>query len=185
MSRKSNYDKFPSVQVPGAAGACSCGWEAIGARLQEAVRARAAGRTIVVMECYTGVDEQQVMSELILALQPTASIHASDAMLSPREIDQLIAPFLGGDDPVFGFLCGLKLPQFFDQSALNQLRARVQGISSGIVLIVGCGASLIAEPDMLIYADLARWEAQNRFRRSQASNLGADNASSAASLQYK
>ena len=92
---------------------------------------------------------------------------------------------LGGDDPVFGFLCGLKLQQFFDQGKLSEVRARLQGVTSGIVLVVGCGASLIADPDVLVYADLARWEAQNRFRRNQASNLGAENPLLAAALQYK
>src|SRR5437764_12353174 len=104
MARKSNYDKSPCVQVP--EGACSCGWPAIGRRVNEAVRAQGAGRTIVAVDCYTGVNEKQVMSELTRTLQPTESIYASDAMLSVSEIDRLVAPFLGGDDPVFGFLCG-------------------------------------------------------------------------------
>jgi hypothetical protein len=43
------------------------------------------------------------------------------------------------------------------------------------VLIVGCGATLLAQADILVYADLARWEAQNRFRRNASSNLGVDN----------
>ena len=44
----------------------------------------------------------------VLALQ------AAEAMLPPSRIEALVAPFLGGDDPVFGFLSGLTLPQFFD-----------------------------------------------------------------------
>jgi mannose-6-phosphate isomerase class I len=36
-----------------------------------------------------------------------------------------------------------------------------------------------------VYADLARWEAQNRFRRHEAGNLGVENRTLSAGLQYK
>ncbi len=86
---------------------------------------------------------------------------------------------------MFGFLCGLTLPQFFEEQKLGRLRAQVASIAEGLVLIVGCGASLVAEPDILVYADLARWEGQLRFRRKEASNLGVENRTLTASLQYK
>jgi len=51
--------------------------------------------------------------------------------------------------------------------------------------MVGCGAQLIAKGDILVYADLARWEAQNRFRCNTISNLGVENRTLSAALQYK
>ena len=51
--------------------------------------------------------------------------------------------------------------------------------------MLGCGARLIAQGNLLVYADLARWEAQLRFRRDKVSNLGVENRKLAASLQYK
>ena len=60
-----------------------------------------------------------------------------------------------------------------------------KSVASGIVLVVGCGARLIADGDLLVYADLARWEAQNRYRRGEADNLGVQNRTLAAGLQYK
>src|SRR2546430_17362401 len=118
MARKSNYDKSPCVQVPEGEGACSCGWPAIGTRLTEAVRAQGACRTIFAVECYTGVNEQQVMSELTRALRPTESIYASDAMLSVGEIDRLVDPFLGGDEPAFCCICGFELQPSLDRGTL-------------------------------------------------------------------
>lgn len=106
-------------------------------------------------------------------------------MLPPEQIDALAAPFLGGDDPVFGFLCGLTLPQFFGEEALRHWRQTVSRVEAGLVLIVGCGAVLVHEPDILVCADLARWEAQLRFRRNQGGNLGVENRALAANLQYK
>jgi mannose-6-phosphate isomerase class I len=106
-------------------------------------------------------------------------------MLPAEQIEALVAPFLGGDDPVFGFMSGLTLPQFFDAERLRHMRQAAARVSEGIVLVLGCGARLIADGDILVYADLARWEAQNRFRRHETGNLGVENRSLSAGLKYK
>ncbi len=102
-------------------------------------------------------------------------------------IERLVEPFLGGDDPVFGWLSDLTLPQFFDLDSVAAVRRRVQEVTAGLVLVVGCAESerSVCDADVLVYADLARWEAQNRFRRNEASNLGVANATLSAGLQYK
>ena len=125
------------------------------------------------------------MAELKARLAPVLAVEACRAMLAPDRIDKLVAPFLGGDDPVFGFLTGLTLPEFFDAAHLGCWRSKIEEVTEGLVFIVGCGARLIAEGDLLVYADLARWEAQNRFRRNETSNLGVENRFLDASLQYK
>ena len=54
------------------------------------------------------------------------------------------------------------------------------------MIVYGPGASLLCpEPDLLIYADMARWEIQQRFRKNKVSNLGVSNKELKASLQYK
>lgn len=53
------------------------------------------------------------------------------------------------------------------------------------MLIIGSGASLFAEADLLLYFDMPRWEAQLRFRRNEISNLAVDNKTEKAALQYK
>ena len=183
--RTSNYDKFPFVAVPDAADACVTGWTDIAARLQKAIVQRCTKKTIVVVECYPGVDELAALHELRTQLKPVLAIRAAEALHSPEKIDALVAPFLGGDDPVFGFLSSLSLVQFFDADPLWRLRKMIEETKGGVVLIVGCGASLIAWGHILVYADLARWEAQMRFRRNETSNLGVENKTLAASLQYK
>ncbi len=183
--RISNYDKFPFVAVPGGERACVQGWGAIADRLQQAVVQHCADKTVLIVECYPGVDEAAVLRELQQRLAPALTLRAGDAWHDPEKIDTLVAPFLGGDDPVFGFLSGLVLPQFFDAERLWHCRRQIEDLRKGLVLVVGCGASLIAWGEILVYADLARWEAQQRFRRNEASNLGVENRSLAASLQYK
>jgi mannose-6-phosphate isomerase class I len=183
--KNSRYDKFPDVAVPDSDGSCVVGWEAIGERLCRAVAARAARTTVVVVECYSGVHERDLSRELQQRLAPAIVLHAQEAMLSPDRVDALVVPFLGGEDPVFGFLSGLTLPRFFDDGLLRRLRGEIDRVKEGVVLVVGCGARLVHEGDLVIYADLARWEAQQRFRRDESSNLGVENRSLASGLQYK
>ena len=182
--RQSSYDKTPFVEVPGTEKACVAGWDAIAARLREAL-APHGQRCVVAVECYPGVREADALAQLQQRLRPTLAFRATDARLPPKEVDALAAPFLGGTDAVFGFLSDLALPAFFDEGKCRDLRARIAAQRDGLILIVGVGACLLTEPDVLVYADLARWEAQRRFRSGEAGNLGADNASESAALKYK
>jgi mannose-6-phosphate isomerase class I len=183
--KEPNYDKFPCIPMRESEDVCVSGWEAIASKLRQAVERRRSRKTVLVLECYTGVDEVQVMAELKERLAPALMLHAASAMLPANAIDCLVHPFLGGNDPVFGYLTGLTLPQLFDDGKIAQLRSQVESLSEGVAIIVGCGARLIAKGDVLIYADLARWEAQLRFRRNESSNLGVENRMLAASQQYK
>jgi len=182
---KSNYDKAPAIAVDGAEGACVQGWDAVAERLRRAIAERDRKKLTVVVECYPGVRESEVLGKLRARLAPELALDARQAMLSPEKIDALAAPFLGGDDPVFGFLCGLRLPQFFDPAKVGRLRERIRRLGKGLILVAGCGARLIAEGDILVYADLARWEAQKRHRSKEAGNLGVDNRAQAAAFKYK
>jgi len=179
------YDKFPVIAVPSAAEACVAGWELISERLSHAIMHRHARKTVLVVECYPGVDENEIRHALETHLKPALTVTLGGALWPPARVDALVAPFLGGDDPVFGFLSGLALPEFFDPARLAALRQTVEQNPEGLVLIVGCGAALVHPGDLLVYADLARWEAQKRFRRHETGNLGADNRQLSASLKYK
>ena len=180
-----SYDKHPFVSVPESAGTCVRGWDAIAARLAAAVAARGGARTVVVVECYPGVREADILQALESRVNFALILHTKEALLPPPRIDELVGPFLGGDDPVFGFLSGLELPQFFEAERMRELRARIEAVRDGVVLVVGCGARLAIAGDILVYADLPRWEAQLRFRRNESSNLGVENRTLAAGLQYK
>jgi mannose-6-phosphate isomerase class I len=182
---ESGYDKFPVVEIPDTVDACVVGWDAIATRLRRTIGQRDTRRTVLAVECYLGVHEHVVAAELEARLSPSLVLRAAEALLSPSHVDRLVEPYLGGDDPVFGRLSPLTLPEFFDAQRVDRLRQEVETVSQGLVLVVGCGASLLTGDALLVYADLARWEGQKRFRRDEASNLGADNRELAAELQYK
>ncbi len=175
-----NYDKTPSVGVPPPhASSCWTGWDTIAEALQ-----KKGGR--IVVECYPGVHDDTVRAELAGRFPAAKTFDSKAVFKSPEEVETLVAPFLGGDDPVFGFLnTTLGLADFLDLEKVQALTARISG-ESGPVLVVGPGASLVApQADLLVYADMPRWEGQLRQRRGEVNNLGTGNRGFKASLQYK
>ncbi|MGB0416823.1 MAG: class I mannose-6-phosphate isomerase, partial [Coraliomargarita sp.] len=180
----SNYDKQPFVEVPNGAGLCVAGWSAVVDRLSQAIAARSTRRTVLTIECYTGVHVQEV-TEAVQALHPARIIESSEAFLAPEAIDAKVGTFNGGDDPVFGVMNHLRMPDFMDAGKVASLAAEVEQVPEGLVIVIGNGASLIHPGDVLVYADLARWEAQLRMRRDEISNLGVVNHDLKWSLQYK
>jgi hypothetical protein len=90
-----------------------------------------------------------------------------------------------GDDPVFGFMNNYELSEFLDEGKLCQKRRELKP-ATGLVFVVGTGATLLAEEwDLLVYCDLARWEIQQRQRSGKVGNLGLDNLDERPALKYK
>jgi len=185
--RAANYDKTPAVAVPAAhAHACSSGWDAIATTLKTALTSRT--RAVIAVECYPCVHEEEVRAELSRRLTPAHTLDTNTAFKTPAEVDALVAPFLGGDDPVFGYLNQtLNLTDFLDSAKAAAFTAALPAQSAtGIVLVVGPAASLLApHADLLVFADMPRWEGQLRQRRATVDNLGVRNRGDKASLQYK
>ena len=175
--RRSNYDKFPVIPA-GGPDLCHAGWEDIAAQLDTA--------RVICIECYPGVDVEQIAAEFGPKLQPRKTVRASDAYKSPACLRGMLEPFLG-DDPVFGRMNGLTLEDWFDPDRAAQLREEIAALgTSQRILILGTGAHLLARhADLLVYADMARWEIQTRFRRDEIGNLGCDNRSSTFAEKYK
>jgi mannose-6-phosphate isomerase class I len=182
MPRKSNYDKTPFIRVSADSSLCSVGWNAIGKKLAAAIP---AGRAVVCVECYPGANEKEISEALLRALKPAKVIHTNELFKPSAEIESMVAPFLG-DDPVFGRMNAIEIADFFDTSALTKARATIDAVRSGTILILGTGASLLADRfDVLVYADMARWEVQRRQRNGEIGNLGASNLDESPSLKYK
>lgn len=180
----SAYNLYPAIRVSADASAVSSGWDAIARRLGRAASATGRKRVTLVVECYYGVNEAEVLTALSSRLRPALTLAATDTLLPPAEVERLVAPHLG-NDPVFGRMNDLELGQFFSPAALAAARASVALIATGLILVVGCGARLIAQEDLLVFADLSRREAQLRQRRDETANLGATNRTDSAAQKYK
>jgi hypothetical protein len=182
MRRKSNYDKFPIISVSASGSDCWENWPPILDRLRTYTTQT---KSVICIECYPGVLELALKRTLEEGLQPAAVIMTTDLLKCSSAIERMVGDVLG-DDPVFGRMNRIQIEDFFDKRRLGNARDRVTNWEQGLLLIVGTGATLVVpEPDILIYADMARWEIQQRQRRNAIGNFGADNLGESAGLKYK
>lgn len=165
---QSNYDKYPATHF---SGPIVQGWE-------EILKIWAASGRTLVIETYTGVYED----EIIEAVKPIAKdgfVLTRSLMKPEEEIIRMTSPFMT-DDILFGYVTALQLGDYFEA---DKLAAAATAPKSAVI---GPGASLWAkEGDLIVYADMARWEIQQRMRRHSVSALGVDNSLEAVSAQYK
>ncbi len=133
---------------------------------------------VCFIDGYSGVDWEEVTALLrdeAAKLGKTVKCSAiADAMLTEENIDQLIMPFLGGSDPLFGYKTTLQLADFFDP---NKLATFSPDHSVDLHVIYGCGAALLdwsAVP--VVYFDVPKDEIQRRIKAGMHLNLGATQA---------
>jgi hypothetical protein len=160
------------------------GWAAVGRRLREAVAGTGRASPVVVVDCYVGVHDDEIAGALTEALDPAMVLSSRGLFRSEPEIEGVVASFLGGDDPIFGYLSGLTIDELVDPESVEAARAAVRQVR-GTTLIVGTGARLVHDGDVLVLADLARWEAQQRQRRREVPSLGVATPELDAGRQYK
>ena len=127
----------------------------------------------VVIDGYVGVRFDDFARNLNIALTRegiSARWWAVDAALRDEEvIDRLAEPWLGGEDPLFGFRTPVSLSEFFDLEILNSIKPTDDGT---IDILYGCGAALAGWDGLLIYLDIPKNEIQFRARAGSICNLG-------------
>jgi mannose-6-phosphate isomerase class I len=131
------------------------------------------GKKVIILEGFPGVIWGQVQQQLSAAFSSynirVAWQAVDKALLPAADIDQLVAPFLGGDDPLFGFRFSGGLRDFFDQEALANIELNPQ---ADINIIYGTGAALAGWKGYQIYFDVPKNEIQFRVRAKSVKNIG-------------
>lgn len=178
--RKSNYDKRPATLIPGNLWK---GWETICSHIQEVCASKGAERHVLVVECYQGVNHDELFAALS-GLEGVTAIHTQNLFKPVAEIESMTYPWLT-DDRIFGRRSHFSYQDFLDEEKVIALRQQLQELS-GLILVYGHGAAeAVPDGDTLIYADMARWEIQMRSRRHEVSGLGVENQEEAPSYHYK
>ena len=181
----SNYDKNPVIKMPDYAKYCWEGWSDITKQITDKASTLQKDVKKIVIECYQGTIDNEITEQLIMAFPGATFFYSSEAMLTDSEINIKLQPDIT-DDELFGYMTRYNIDCYFDRQKTIAMREEISSIRQGIVIIYGIGAAYIwPESDILVYADMARWEIQKRFRRNEISNIGIYNNSEKPSLQYK
>jgi mannose-6-phosphate isomerase class I len=180
----SNYDKWPFNEIKTENGECGQGWQTVCDIINRKTQALPGRKKIIVLECYAGVLDEEILPELKKALKGEVYLSAN-CMLSEDKIRKMVFPDVTNDD-VFGYQTRLQMHHFFDGSKIFQVKEEIDNAKDGVVFLYGLGATLLySNPDLLVYFDMPRWEGQLRFRRNEVNNLGVQNKNEKAPLQYK
>ena len=171
--RKSNYDKQPSTHIDGPV---TLGWENIVDTLSKAW----ADASVWAVDLYAGTYEEDFMA----AFSKTGRqvIDTRSLMHDEEEIRQLTERFMT-DDVLFGYMSNIRMDEYFDKYMTAALAERIA--KGEKLIIIGTAAALFAPEAPVAYADMARWEIQQRFRRHEVKALGIDNSADSPSVQYK
>lgn len=176
------YDKWPEIPVVGYDDRAWESWENIAATLNETHSTRQ--RTVLTLDCYPGVRLRELEEKLFPLLGPALTLNAEEARRDEAALHPLLARNMT-DDRVFGVLSCHQLNEFIDPDALERLNAQVEACREGLIVIYGPGAALVHPGDVLVYADLPRWEIQQRMRSGELDNWGAQNQSEDMLRRYK
>ena len=173
--RKSNYDKRPAITVNGQAIA---GWE----NMIEAVKDSLSVTATITIDCYTGVYYNELKK--VFENLPHDTFIDTATLLKPEPAIRQMTERLLTDDVLFGFMTHLTLSDYFDEEKLAATRKTIDD-AKGKTIVFGYGAALVGKGDVLIYADMPRWEIQQRMRRNEVNGLGVRDNHEPVSIQYK
>jgi len=170
----SNFQKFPFVEVK-IGTKVYVGWEQIILHINSVVSKMNKKEKVIVVECYQGVFEEEIIEEFSNGLKPDLLIKAENLYWDENKIKEIVYPDVT-EDRVFGYLTRLQIDAFFDDKKLIQAKNKISAMGRAIVLVVGTGASVIPSSyDLLIYADMARREIELRMRKNEVGNIGVNN----------
>ncbi|MBC7889672.1 MAG: class I mannose-6-phosphate isomerase [Ferruginibacter sp.] len=179
LDKKSTFNNYPVVEVTNNEYKVETGWENICERLNKEIAVLTTAKKIVVIETYQGVIQEELVEHLKNGVNHTLFIHAADCMLPAEEIKQLVFRDTT-NDRIFGFITRLTMDAFFDAQKIKAVMDENDAVEEGIIIIYGTGASLLCKKyDLLIYADMARWEIQLRMRKHLVDNIGVKNRDTA------
>ncbi|ALM50846.1 hypothetical protein AMR72_17265 [Flavobacterium psychrophilum] len=162
-NEENNYDAYPSFPIGDG-------------KIQLGAAALAQWISVhknIVIDGYIGVFWDTVVESLdaeLLKLGIRARwFHTEAAMKTEEELDTMLEPYLGGDDPLFGKITDKHLSDWFDREKLYHIQPDP---SADVNILIGPGAALGNWNAPLVYFDLPKNELQFRARAGKANNLG-------------
>ncbi|NRF41422.1 class I mannose-6-phosphate isomerase [Pedobacter foliorum] len=127
----------------------------------------------VLIDGYGGVFFNEIQQEVQQKLEEngfSVKWHfTSDYFKSETDVEEMVKPFLGGSEDVWGFKTNLNLKDFFK---LDEFLALEKDNQADINIVIGIGAGLLNWDAPVVYFDIPKNEIQYRMRAGSVSNLG-------------
>lgn len=131
-------------------------------------------QSTVIIDGYSGVlwgDVYTCLDDAFKSLGVNVRwIFTNDYLKPADQIDELVRPFLGMEDSVWGKKCPHSLSDFFDVQSLQNLK---EDVSADCTIVMGAGAALCNWEAPIVYLDVPKNEIQYRMRAGTVTNLGA------------
>src|SRR5688500_9921082 len=100
---KSNFDKYPSIEVSKNDNDCIVDWSNICHHLNQYILATNKKRVVVAIDCYQGVLHHEVEAALRRGLEYKTFFCSTEVFKTESEIKDMVYPDVT-DDRVFGFM---------------------------------------------------------------------------------
>lgn len=159
----SSYDNSPFIKVNGFNNDVFQGYQNISKKLKESVK----NKKIIVVDCYLGINDDELLTNLIKILQPSEIYMTEEIFYEGNRLNEMMQNNLT-DDRVRGVMYYGQITDYVDNDKLLEMQEQIRTNDQELILVYGFGASLVTKGDLLIYADLTRWEIQLRYRNGLA-----------------
>lgn len=157
------YDIYPSFKVED--GKIFTGFSSLAERISNS--------QLVTIDGYIGIYFETFRKKMEEALQKKGVaanwINVEKALLPEQKVEELVTPFMGEKDSIFGTRATIGLTDFFNHEQLKQIKP---DSSKEVNIIYGPGARLAGWEGLLVYVDIPKNELQFRARAKSAGNLG-------------
>jgi mannose-6-phosphate isomerase class I len=164
------YDKQPYIEVKGyEKGHGWKGYDEIVKVIINNIEKIDKKRKIVLVDFHPGVRTKEVETGIVKRLNANLAIYTDEDIFEDIDTIEGKIKNVVTDDRVFGKMSLDTLEDFIDKDKLAEARRKIEK-AKGIVVIYGVGATLAAVPDIYIFADLTRWEIQQRYRSGDIPN---------------
>src|SRR2546423_1166178 len=107
LQGESNYDKRPVFCLKNSDNRYWTGWKEISRQLQEQLQNAEPAKKVIVVECYQGVNDDEIIPALQTNLEGSF-FFSREYMLTEKEVNALVYPDVT-DDEVFGYITRLTI----------------------------------------------------------------------------
>jgi mannose-6-phosphate isomerase class I len=140
---------------------------------------------VIIVDGYGGIFWKEVkqclQAEFLTKGIRTHWIDVSTCMKQEAAIEEMVEPFLGTPDSVWGTKCHCTLADFFNMNDLLSLQSEQD---ADCTIVFGTGAALLSWEAPVVYLDLPKNEIQYRMRAGSITNLGSKTITRSADM-YK